>query len=98
MLNQNNLLLLASFLKLLLFMWLFFVCLSGFLVQAGTMRRFLRPGHDPVRERLKRELFQFNKVQCYSGTSRDMLYKANLSEATAQYKGKEKLLEYRWKS
>ncbi|POI35322.1 hypothetical protein CIB84_000926 [Bambusicola thoracicus] len=25
------------------------------------MRRFLRPGHDPVRERLKRELFQFNK-------------------------------------
>ncbi|XP_052543794.1 LLGL scribble cell polarity complex component 2 isoform X4 [Tympanuchus pallidicinctus] len=33
----------------------------GFLVQAGTMRRFLRPGHDPVRERLKRELFQFNK-------------------------------------
>ncbi|XP_046758197.1 LLGL scribble cell polarity complex component 2 isoform X2 [Gallus gallus] len=34
----------------------------GFLVQAGTMRRFLRPGHDPVRERLKRELFQFNKT------------------------------------
>uniref|UniRef100_A0A8C2Y5J0 LLGL scribble cell polarity complex component 2 n=1 Tax=Coturnix japonica TaxID=93934 RepID=A0A8C2Y5J0_COTJA len=26
------------------------------------MRRFLRPGHDPVRERLKRELFQFNKT------------------------------------
>lgn len=26
------------------------------------MRRFLRPGHDPVRERLKRDLFQFNKV------------------------------------
>uniref|UniRef100_A0A8C2SRI6 LLGL scribble cell polarity complex component 2 n=1 Tax=Coturnix japonica TaxID=93934 RepID=A0A8C2SRI6_COTJA len=43
-------------------MWLFFVCLLGFLVQAGTMRRFLRPGHDPVRERLKRELFQFNKT------------------------------------
>ncbi|XP_040505863.1 LLGL scribble cell polarity complex component 2 isoform X5 [Gallus gallus] len=35
---------------------------AGFLVQAGTMRRFLRPGHDPVRERLKRELFQFNKT------------------------------------
>lgn len=35
---------------------------KGFLVQAGTMRRFLRPGHDPVRERLKRELFQFNKT------------------------------------
>lgn len=31
-------------------------------MQAGTMRRFLRPGHDPVRERLKRELFQFNKT------------------------------------
>ncbi|XP_074870514.1 LLGL scribble cell polarity complex component 2 isoform X2 [Carettochelys insculpta] len=27
------------------------------------MRRFLRPGHDPVRERLKRDLFQFNKCQ-----------------------------------
>ncbi|XP_010294455.1 PREDICTED: lethal(2) giant larvae protein homolog 1 [Phaethon lepturus] len=26
------------------------------------MRRFLRPGHDPVRERLKRDLFQFNKT------------------------------------
>ncbi|XP_065591660.1 LLGL scribble cell polarity complex component 2 isoform X2 [Cyrtonyx montezumae] len=26
------------------------------------MRRFLRPGHDPVRERLKRELFHFNKT------------------------------------
>ncbi|XP_064378656.1 LLGL scribble cell polarity complex component 2 isoform X3 [Dromaius novaehollandiae] len=29
---------------------------------AGKMRRFLRPGHDPVRERLKRDLFQFNKT------------------------------------
>lgn len=27
------------------------------------MRRFLRPGHDPARERLKRDLFQFNKVR-----------------------------------
>ncbi|XP_015418774.1 PREDICTED: lethal(2) giant larvae protein homolog 2 isoform X9 [Myotis davidii] len=27
------------------------------------MRRFLRPGHDPARERLKRDLFQFNKCQ-----------------------------------
>ncbi|KAM3846612.1 LLGL scribble cell polarity complex component 2 isoform 1-T4 [Vipera latastei] len=26
------------------------------------MRRFLRPGHDTVRERLKRDLFQFNKT------------------------------------
>uniref|UniRef100_A0A8C6RVS6 LLGL2 scribble cell polarity complex component n=1 Tax=Nannospalax galili TaxID=1026970 RepID=A0A8C6RVS6_NANGA len=26
------------------------------------MRRFLRTGHDPARERLKRDLFQFNKV------------------------------------
>ncbi|XP_028572708.2 LLGL scribble cell polarity complex component 2 isoform X1 [Podarcis muralis] len=26
------------------------------------MRRFLRPGHDPIRERLKRDLFQFNKT------------------------------------
>uniref|UniRef100_A0A8C2UUZ1 LLGL scribble cell polarity complex component 2 n=2 Tax=Chinchilla lanigera TaxID=34839 RepID=A0A8C2UUZ1_CHILA len=26
------------------------------------MRRFLRPGHDPARERLKRDLFQFNKT------------------------------------
>ncbi|XP_024069903.1 lethal(2) giant larvae protein homolog 2 [Terrapene carolina triunguis] len=26
------------------------------------MRRFLRHGHDPVRERLKRDLFQFNKT------------------------------------
>ncbi|XP_067403662.1 LLGL scribble cell polarity complex component 2 isoform X2 [Emydura macquarii macquarii] len=26
------------------------------------MRRFLRPGYDPVRERLKRDLFQFNKT------------------------------------
>ncbi|XP_015281120.1 PREDICTED: lethal(2) giant larvae protein homolog 2 isoform X1 [Gekko japonicus] len=26
------------------------------------MRRFLRSGHDPVRERLKRDLFQFNKT------------------------------------
>uniref|UniRef100_A0A8D0L675 LLGL scribble cell polarity complex component 2 n=1 Tax=Sphenodon punctatus TaxID=8508 RepID=A0A8D0L675_SPHPU len=26
------------------------------------MRRFLRPGHDLVRERLKRDLFQFNKT------------------------------------
>ncbi|KAJ1130102.1 hypothetical protein NDU88_008458 [Pleurodeles waltl] len=26
------------------------------------MRRFLRPGHDPVRESLKRDLFQFNKT------------------------------------
>ncbi|KAH0629490.1 hypothetical protein JD844_011587 [Phrynosoma platyrhinos] len=25
------------------------------------MRRFLRSGHDPIRERLKRDLFQFNK-------------------------------------
>uniref|UniRef100_A0A8D2LIM7 LLGL scribble cell polarity complex component 2 n=1 Tax=Varanus komodoensis TaxID=61221 RepID=A0A8D2LIM7_VARKO len=30
--------------------------------QLGKMRRFLRPGHDPVRERLKRDLFQFNKT------------------------------------
>ncbi|XP_040437511.1 LLGL scribble cell polarity complex component 2 isoform X2 [Falco naumanni] len=29
---------------------------------ARKMRRFLRPGHDPVRERLKRDLFQFNKT------------------------------------
>ncbi|XP_045428155.1 LLGL scribble cell polarity complex component 2 isoform X9 [Pipistrellus kuhlii] len=27
------------------------------------MRRFLRSGHDPARERLKRDLFQFNKCQ-----------------------------------
>lgn len=27
------------------------------------MRRFLRPGHDLARERLKRDLFQFNKVR-----------------------------------
>lgn len=26
------------------------------------MRRFLRTGHDPARERLKRDLFQFNKT------------------------------------
>ncbi|KAJ6660315.1 hypothetical protein lerEdw1_017738, partial [Lerista edwardsae] len=26
------------------------------------MRRFLRSGHDPIRERLKRDLFQFNKT------------------------------------
>ncbi|XP_035198196.1 LLGL scribble cell polarity complex component 2 isoform X2 [Oxyura jamaicensis] len=31
-------------------------------ITAGKMRRFLRPGHDPVRERLKRDLFQFNKT------------------------------------
>lgn len=29
----------------------------------STMRRFLRSGHDPARERLKRDLFQFNKVR-----------------------------------
>lgn len=29
----------------------------------SKMRRFLRPGHDPARERLKRDLFQFNKVR-----------------------------------
>ncbi|KAF3817257.1 hypothetical protein GH733_011657, partial [Mirounga leonina] len=28
----------------------------------STMRRFLRSGHDPARERLKRDLFQFNKT------------------------------------
>lgn len=28
----------------------------------GKMRRFLRSGHDPAREILKRDLFQFNKV------------------------------------
>ncbi|XP_062936615.1 LLGL scribble cell polarity complex component 2 isoform X4 [Cynocephalus volans] len=28
----------------------------------SKMRRFLRPGHDPARERLKRDLFQFNKT------------------------------------
>ena len=31
------------------------------------MRRFLRPGHDPARERLKRDLFQFNKVRGAGG-------------------------------
>lgn len=30
--------------------------------QCRKMRRFLRPGHDPVREKLKRDLFQFHKV------------------------------------
>lgn len=29
----------------------------------SKMRRFLRSGHDPARERLKRDLFQFNKVR-----------------------------------
>lgn len=36
------------------------------------MRRFLRPGHDPVRERLKRDLFQFNKVWGFPQTSRQI--------------------------
>lgn len=35
--------------------------LGGFAL--STMRRFLRSGHDPARERLKRDLFQFNKVR-----------------------------------
>ncbi|MXQ87067.1 hypothetical protein E5288_WYG007494 [Bos mutus] len=34
-------------------------CLGG---PHNKMRRFLRPGHDPARERLKRDLFQFNKT------------------------------------
>ena len=33
----------------------------------NKMRRFLRPGHDPARERLKRDLFQFNKVRGAGG-------------------------------
>ena len=33
----------------------------------SKMRRFLRPGHDPARERLKRDLFQFNKVRRVEG-------------------------------
>lgn len=37
------------------------VSLQG--LHASTMRRFLRSGHDPARERLKRDLFQFNKVR-----------------------------------
>ncbi|XP_021096750.1 lethal(2) giant larvae protein homolog 2 isoform X3 [Heterocephalus glaber] len=36
--------------------------LIGLQWAAANMRRFLRPGHDPARERLKRDLFQFNKT------------------------------------
>lgn len=39
--------------------WIFRVSRSS---GAAEMKRFLRSGHDSVRERLKRDLFQFNKV------------------------------------
>lgn len=35
--------------------------------RVNKMRRFLRTGHDPARERLKRDLFQFNKVRGEGG-------------------------------
>lgn len=41
------------------------VCGSGH--KLSKMRRFLRTGHDPARERLKRDLFQFNKVRGKGG-------------------------------
>ncbi|OXB76961.1 UNVERIFIED_CONTAM: hypothetical protein H355_014783, partial [Colinus virginianus] len=80
---QRNLYLPVAFWYNIAISMMNYVWTADFWCQVGTMRRFLRPGHDPVRERLKRELFHFNKVQCYPQTPRDM-------SIVAQYKGKGK--------
>lgn len=56
------------------------------------MRRFLRTGHDPVRERLKRDLFQFNKVQCFPQASRHMCARQIYPEPLHSVKGRKNYL------